>query len=167
MSKQQEFAALPSDRWIESELAKCKFKDVRHGKRLRKLLEQLAENIGGSIPWACQDWANTKAAYRFFSNNRVSEEDILAGHFQATRDRLATTDAVILVLHDTTELTFHRSDVGPVGIVNKSYMGKNKRGRPRHYTVCGILMHSSLAVTIEGLPLGLTAIKFWTRDEFK
>jgi hypothetical protein len=28
-------------------------------------------------------------------------------------------------------------------------------------------MHSSLAVTTEGLPLGLTAVKFWTRDEFK
>jgi hypothetical protein len=28
-------------------------------------------------------------------------------------------------------------------------------------------MHSSLAVTAEGLPLGLAAIKFWTRDEFK
>ena len=27
-------------------------------------------------------------------------------------------------------------------------------------------MHSSLAVTVDGLPLGLTAIKFWTRDEF-
>jgi hypothetical protein len=28
-------------------------------------------------------------------------------------------------------------------------------------------MHSSLAVTVEGLPLGLTAIKFWTRRKFK
>ena len=28
-------------------------------------------------------------------------------------------------------------------------------------------MHSSLAVTVEGLPLGLTAIKFWTRSKFK
>lgn len=28
-------------------------------------------------------------------------------------------------------------------------------------------MHSSLAVTTEGLPLGLSAIKFWTREEFK
>ena len=28
-------------------------------------------------------------------------------------------------------------------------------------------MHSSLAVTIEGLPLGLTAVKFWTRKKFK
>jgi hypothetical protein len=28
-------------------------------------------------------------------------------------------------------------------------------------------MHSSLAVTTAGLPLGLTALKFWTRNEFK
>ena len=32
--------------------------------------------MGESIPLVCQDWANTKAAYRFFSNERVSEEDI-------------------------------------------------------------------------------------------
>jgi len=30
-----------------------------------------------------------------------------------------------------------------------------------------MLMHSSLAVTTEGLPLGVAAIKFWTRDKFK
>ena len=28
-------------------------------------------------------------------------------------------------------------------------------------------MHSSLAVTVEGIPLGLAAIKFWTRKKFK
>jgi len=28
-------------------------------------------------------------------------------------------------------------------------------------------VHSSLAVTTEGLPLGITAIKFWTRKKFK
>ncbi len=28
-------------------------------------------------------------------------------------------------------------------------------------------MHSSLAITTAGLPLGLAAVKFWTRDEFK
>jgi hypothetical protein len=70
---------LPSGQWIKRELERCEFRDVRHGKRLRKLLEQLSEQIGGTIPWACQDWANTKAAYRFFSNGRVSEEEILAG----------------------------------------------------------------------------------------
>ncbi len=40
--------------------------------------------MGESIPLVCQDWANTKAAYRFFANERVSEADILGGHFQRT-----------------------------------------------------------------------------------
>ena len=167
MKKQRELADLQSSCWIESELASCKFNDARHGTRLRKLLAQLSENIGGSIPWASQDWANTKAAYRFFSNPRISEAQILGGHFQATRERIAACGAVILMLHDTTEFTFHRKDTAPVGILHKSYTRKDKKGRPLHYTVCGILMHSSLAVTTEGLPLGLAAIKFWTREEFK
>lgn len=167
MSQRQKSADSASDSWIESELENSEFKDARHGKRLRKLLKQLAGQVGGSIPWAGQDWANTKAAYRFFSNPRVSEGQILGGHFEATRERIAGSGALVLMLHDTTEFTFRRNDVAPVGILHKSYIRKNKKGRPMHYTVCGILMHSSLAVTTEGLPLGLAAIKFWTRDEFK
>jgi hypothetical protein len=45
--------------------------------------------------------------------------------------------------------------------------GRDRHGRLRHHTVCGMLMHSSLAVTTEGLPLGLSAVKFWTRKKFK
>jgi len=107
MGKRQEPSQLRSDSWIENELAQCSFSDGRHGKRLRKLLQQVAERIGGSLPWAGQDWANTKAAYRFFSNPRVSEAQILGGHFQATRDRIAASGALILMLHDTTEFSFH------------------------------------------------------------
>jgi hypothetical protein len=33
------------------------------------LLEHVCDAVGGSIPLACQDWANTKAAYRFLSND--------------------------------------------------------------------------------------------------
>lgn len=40
------------DSWLEREIAPCRFDDVRHGKRLRTLLEQLSERIGGSIPLA-------------------------------------------------------------------------------------------------------------------
>jgi hypothetical protein len=89
--------------WIDQELAGCFFSDVRLDKRFRRLLQQFSSGIGGSIPWACQDWANTKAAYRFFSNGRVSEADILAGHFQATRERFAVHDGAVLILHDTTQ----------------------------------------------------------------
>ena len=123
--------------------------------------------MGQSIPLVCQDWANTKAAYRFFSNDRVSEADILAGHFQSTRDRSAATDGVVLVLHDTTEFTYQRESSEAIGITKRINSGRDKAGRLRPHTVCGILMHSSLAVTTEGLPLGLAAVKFWTRKKFK
>jgi hypothetical protein len=73
-----------------------------------KPLQQLSDGVGGSIPWICQDWANTKAAYRFFSNDRVSEEEILAGHFQSTRERFAAHREPVLILHDTTEFVYHR-----------------------------------------------------------
>src|SRR5438270_5821771 len=80
-----------TDSWIDQELAGCQFKDMRLGKRFRKLLEQLSDGTGESIPFACQDWANTKAAYRFLANERVKEDTILAGHFQSTRDRFAAS----------------------------------------------------------------------------
>src|SRR6266849_7159959 len=94
--------------WIDRELAGSEFRDLRLNKRFRKLFEQLSEGTGESIPLVCQDWANTKAAYRFLSNHRVNEGDILAGYLQSTRERFVATDSTILVLHDTTEFSYHR-----------------------------------------------------------
>ncbi|MBI5688996.1 MAG: transposase [Verrucomicrobia bacterium] len=64
--------------WRQRELVGCHFKDERLSKRFSMVLKQIAEGTAESIPLACQDWANTKAAYRFFANERVSEADILA-----------------------------------------------------------------------------------------
>jgi Transposase DNA-binding/Transposase DDE domain len=153
--------------WVDRELADCDFKDERLGKRFRSLLEQLSSSPGDTIPLVCQDWANTKAAYRFFDNDRVGEAQILGGHFHATRERVAATSGPILVMHDTTEFTYQREDIEAVGKTRINIAGAYNDGRLRLYTACGILMHSSLAVTTEGLPLGLTAIKFWSRKKFK
>src|SRR5271154_4886509 len=153
--------------WIDDDFGDVTFADERLGKRFRTLLGQLSSSPGDAIPMVCQDWANTKAAYRFFDNDRVSEADILGGHFQATRDRASATDGPILVMHDTTEFTYQREDIDAVGKTRINIAGGRPDGRPRYYTGCGILMHSSLAVTTEGLPLGLTAIKFWSRKKFK
>ena len=153
--------------WIDQELAGCKFKDMRLGKRFRRLIEQLAERPGESIPWACQDWASTKAAYRFFANDSVSAEQIMGGHFQSTCERLPAGEALILVLHDTTEFSYTREDVAAIGLVSKGSIRKDQQGRPVFFTTCGICQHASLAVTTEGLPLGLVAVKFWSRKEFK
>jgi Transposase DNA-binding len=153
--------------WIEQEMTGCSLPDQRLRQRLQQLLQQLSSGLGESIPFACQDWAHTKAAYRFLSNPRVNEAAILAGHFASTRSRFAATASPILILHDTTEFTFARKDRAPVGLLHKSFRRKDKKGRPLHSVVCGILMHSSLAVTPDGLPLGLAAIKFWNRKKFK
>jgi hypothetical protein len=99
----------------------------------------------------------------FSTGGLINEMAILAGHFQATRVRFAATDGPILVLQDTTEFSYTRESKKAIGILYKSCGRKDKDGRPRLHTLCGILMHSSLAVTAEGLPLGLAAIKFWTR----
>lgn len=152
--------------WIDQECRECKFADVRLEKRFRKLVEQVSDGVGNSIPLACQDWANTKAAYRFFSNERISEGEILGGHFQATRKRFDSAPGPILVLHDTSEFVYRRPDDSPIGIIRRPAFAKSKID-PERYTVRGILMHSSLAVTQKGIPLGLAAIKFWTRSQFK
>lgn len=159
--------ASQTETWIARELAGSEFRDARLNKRFRKLFDQLSDGMGKSIPLVCQDWANTKAAYRFLSNQRVTEAGILSGHFQSTRHRFAATEEVILILHDTTEFSYHRADRQAVGILHRSPIGLDRDGKLRHYVVCGIQMHSSLAVTTDGLPLGLTAMKFWTRKEFK
>jgi len=156
-----------TDAWFDREIASCGFADARLSKRLRNLLGRMGDAMGASIPLACQDWANTKAAYRFFSNERISEAEILAGHFASTRDRFVATEGPILVLQDTTEFSYQRERPERIGITYRVNSGKGKDGRFRMHTVCGLLMHSSLAVTTEGLPLGLAAIKFWTRQKFK
>lgn len=121
--------------------------------------------VGASIPAACQDWANTKAAYRFFSNQSVTEQEILTGHFAATKSRMAAVDGRMLVLHDTTAFSYPRDADSDLGELNHF---RSKRGKVvETKSTRGILMHSSLVITPEGLPLGLAAIKFWTRREFK
>jgi Transposase DNA-binding len=159
--------ACDASAWIDRELAGCRFADERLGRRPRTLRGRMAGAMGESIPLACQDWANTQAAHRFFANDRVGEGEILGGHFRSTRDRSAGVGGPIMVLHDTTEFSYRRRRPERVGQTCRVNSGKDKQGRFRMHTVCGLLMHSSLAVTAEGLPLGLAAVKFWTGKKFK
>jgi len=159
--------AMVMDAWIEHEVEFCPFPDHRLEKRFFRMLSEMSQGMGDPLPMACQDWAGTKAAYRFLDNPRVDESIILAGHFQATRSRFAHSRGPVLVLHDTTEFSYQRANAALIGQTHKTFVGRSKEGRPQVRTVCGLLMHSSLVVTTEGVPLGLAAIKFWTRKKFK
>jgi len=153
--------------WTECEVDETAFKDARLGRRFGEVIRQIGDGMGESIPYACQDWASTKAAYRFFANDRVEEAEILSGHFAATRARFAASSGPVLLIQDTTEFAYKREASDQIGMTKSVNSGRDKRGRLRHHTVCGMLMHSSLAVTTDGLPLGLSAVKFWTRKKFK
>lgn len=155
-------------RWVHDDTLGSSFKDPRLKERFRKLLEQIWNSVGKAIPFACQDWANTKAAYRFLSNEKVSEKEILDGHFMATKERVdAQKEGKILILQDTTEFIYNSSNPEKIGWTRKLKIGKRGVEKSAIHKQCGILMHSSLAITEVGLPLGLCAIKFWTRKEFK
>src|SRR3954452_5305502 len=98
-------------------------------------MRQLAGAMGAPIPLACQDWANTKAAYRFLSNPDVSEREILDGHFQATASRAAAVEGPVLVLQDTTEFSFQRSRPEAIGALGYAPSRRGDDGRFRLHTV--------------------------------
>lgn len=98
---------------------------------------------------------------------RVTEHSVFAGHFAATAARVAASEGPILILQDTTEFIYGRAQPGKIGFTKTINAGRYKAGQPNVLTLCGMLMHSSLAVTLTGTPLGLTAVKFWTRTKFK
>ena len=129
--------------WIDEETAACDLGDARLNRRLGLMLAALGERPGQSLPTAFQDWANTKAAYRFLSNDKVSEDRILAGHVRASALRVQATDGPILVLQDTTEFSFTRAAPERIGFTRTSTGGQEKDGRWRQHTLCGLLAYST------------------------
>jgi hypothetical protein len=146
--------------WVDGETAGCDLGDERLNRRLGVMLEALGERPGKSLPTAFQDWSNTKAAYRFFSNGNVSEDKIMAGHFAASALRIQATDGPVLILQDTTEFSFRRAAPEQIGFTKISTGRKLEGDRYQKHAICGLLMHACLAITPDGLPLGLTAAKF-------
>lgn len=137
--------------WVAEELAAVQLHDGRLERRLRLLVEQLAEQPTASIPQACGTSAAAKAAYRFFDNRKVSHPAILDGHRVACLRRVADQECM-LVLQDTTSLdyTHHPETVG---------LGPLEKAERR-----GLLVHSSMAASEVGVPLGLLDQQVWTRD---
>ncbi len=54
--------------WIDGEIDGAGYGDARLGESLWRLMTRLDSAMGQPIPLVCEDWANTKAAYRFLSN---------------------------------------------------------------------------------------------------
>ena len=136
--------------WATTECGAANFGDVRLTQRLVSLVAKLAEHPANSLPEALGRWSDVKAAYRFFDNEKVTVEAICNAHKKATLDRVKQQQ-LILAVQDTSVFNFtpHRATegLGPIGELHQS----------------GFFLHSCLAVSSEGVPLGILAHRLWVR----
>lgn len=137
--------------WAAAELARAELGDKRRQARLVQVVARVSEQPTASLPQALGDWAGTKAAYRLLDNDRITPAAVLAAGRAAVLARVAA-EATVLVLQDTTSLDYsgHRATEG--------------LGHLEHPQRQGLLVHSALAVSTQGVPLGLLAQRVWTRE---
>jgi len=126
--------------------------DSRRTDRLIEVATALGQRPGTAIPTACDDVAMRKGAYRLCENAAVAPAALRASHIPATWERVAAVP-VTLAVRDTTALDF-------TGQLVTDGLGPLRHGRER-----GLLAHSTLAVTPQGLPLGLRAPEVWARPQ--
>ena len=136
--------------WAADEFNEVDLGDKRLNARLVKLCDSFSEAPESPINQACEDWAETKAAYRFFQNESVDVGQIMAAHCGKTSMR-AANHSTILAIQDTSYFVYtnHPKTEG----LGEISMKKGKQ-IDKIYSR-GLVMHTCLGVTTEGTPLGL------------
>ena len=144
--------------WATEEFANVNLGDKRLNARLMRICDRFSESPESPINQACADWAETKAAYRFFQNENVEPSEILAAHQRKTAKR-ARKHKTVLAIQDTSYLVYtsHTKTEG----LGKMSMKKGKHVEKIYSN--GLMMHTCLAVTTDGLPLGLLDQKIFAR----
>ena len=143
----------PNHDWCSTELQTLDLGDQRLNRRLVTTAGQLAAQPLAPINQACADWAATKASYRLFANAKVAPEKILRPHQHCTQTRMQA-QPLVLGLQDSSYLDFtphpQTTGLGPIGTPTQNLRG--------------MVQHTTLAVTLTGLPLGVLTQAIWTRD---
>lgn len=144
--------------WAAEEFAEVDLGDKRLDARLVTLCDRFSDAPESPINQACADWAETKAAYRFFQNDNVETGQILAAHCGKTARR-ASEHETVLALQDTSYFVYtsHPKTEG----LGKMSLKKGKNVEKIYSN--GLVVHTCLAVTTEGLPLGLLDQKIFSR----
>lgn len=143
--------------WAEEEFGNAKLGHERLRKRLMQIARDFYARPQAQIPQACQSRAATKAAYRFFQHPKTTMEALLEPHVKATQHRIGK-EKVVLAVQDTTSLNYSThpatNDLGPIA--------SSPDG------VVGLIVHDTMAFSLEGTPLGLVDVQCWARnrDEF-
>jgi hypothetical protein len=137
--------------WSRSEMAGVEVWDQRCRGSLERICEQVLARPEESFSAACGPGLR-QAGSRIFGAAQMSVQKMLAGHVAQTAQRCQAQTEVI-VAQDTTDLNYttHKGAKG-LGPINA-----NPGSR-------GLLMHTALALTGAGVPLGLLSQETWARD---
>lgn len=152
MLKAEVAEAVEAISWCAEELSGVDLGDKRLNARLVDTATKLTAQPQAPINQACEDWADTKASYRLFQNEKVRPEEILAPHQRRTQERMKKYP-LVLAVQDTSCLNYtthtKTEGLGPISTSSESW---------------GLMMHSTLALAPTGLPLGVLTQEIWARD---
>jgi len=138
--------------WAVEEFIQIDLKDERLNRRCQVLADALGKQPTAPINQACEDWTDSKGAYRFVNNEKVTPGEILSPHNQRTVERMKGYKTVLAV-QDTTFLNYtHHPDTEGLGEIGKKI--QNQRG---------FGMHSTVVVAPDGQPLGILDTTFLIR----
>ncbi len=144
------------ENWAEQEFDAAPLGDKRLTKRLVKDVTLQAQNPSSSFATAAGgDWTVIKGHYRFIEqpdDSAVTMKNILLPHREQTIRRMQTED-IVLCIQDGTDLNYNNLDkCEGLGIIGKNQTQAKSRG---------LHLHSTLAVTDQGLPLGVLRTQCW------
>lgn len=142
--------SLDGEDWAEREFGGAPLGDKRLSKRLVEIGLNQAEHPGSSYGRAAQgDWPRVKAYYRFIEQpdqGAVTPANILLPHREQTIRRMQA-ERTVLCVQDGSDLNYSNlTDCTGLGKI-----GTNQTGAAS----AGLHCHSTLALTEEGLPLGV------------
>ena len=136
---------LDNDQWVSQQFSECEFGDARRTKRLLTVAGNMLSRPEASLVVQNVEWADVKAAYRFFDNSAVTFDAVAEQHWQQTRN---TKPGRYLLICDTTDID-HYSHQATTGL---GILGDGKgRGMQLH----NCLMYDSKEKQICGSPGGL------------
>jgi hypothetical protein len=146
---------LEAHRWAEQEFADAPLGDRRLSKRLVESAAIQARTPGRAFSGAAQgDWPRVKGYYRMIDqpqDSAVSPEAILAPHRRRTIARMRAQHTV-LCIQDGTDLNYSGlAQCEGLGVIGTNQTGASSRG---------LHLHSTLAATTEGVPLGVLDAQF-------
>lgn len=132
--------------WLREELRGVSLPDKRFSANIISIAEHLDEHAGSSFSAACGERLR-KCAWRLFS---TEELNLLSIHQHRTLARCADEET-ILVAEDTTDIHYRQPGKQGMGDLG----GKKDRSAK------GLNMHTALALTTQGQPLGIVYQKIW------